>query len=265
MTSSSSRNERLSLKTKLCFGVGNFSVLIGKLAPKQLSLPIYNDALGVSSAAIGTTLAVTRIADAAIDTLMGHISDRTVSRWGRRRPYIFVGALLTGLFFAAIWLFPRGFSPHFYIIYFAATSALFYLALTVFSVPWYALGYELPPNYDERTRLQSFSNAFGLLAQIAVAWFYAATQVKFFPDIFVGIRVVGLVAGALLIGVGLIPALLIRESSKSYRLGPVYYRELRDISQASGTHSNVRPSGSWLQDSPPYSSAPPSSTATVFM
>lgn len=202
---------QLSFATKVCFGIGNFPIIISKLAPKQLSLPIYNDLLGINPGLIGGILAVARILDAATDTAMGHISDHTRSRWGRRRPYIFSGAFLTALFFASIWMFPDGLSSAAYVAWFIVTSTLFYLALTVFSVPWYALGYELPQNYDERTRLQAYANFFAPLGQIVVAWFYPLTQLAVFGSPANGVRVMGVVAGMVLLVFGLIPAIFVKE------------------------------------------------------
>lgn len=202
---------RLSFATKLCFGIGNFPVIISKLAPKQLSLPIYNDLLGINPGLIGGILAVARILDAATDTLMGHLSDCTKTRWGRRRPYIFTGAILTGLFFASIWMFPQGLSNVGYIAWFIITTSFFYLALTVFSVPWYALGYELPANYNERTRLQAYANFFAPVGQIVVAWFYPISQMPIFENTATGVRYMGAIAGIVLIIFGLIPAIFVNE------------------------------------------------------
>ena len=219
------QDTRLPASTKLAFGIGNFPVIISKLAPKQLALPIYNDALGVNSGAISTILGATRILDAFTDTIMGHISDKTSSKWGRRRPYIFLGAILNAFFFASMWFFPRGLSEWGYVAYFSATATMFYLALTVFSVPWYALGYELPSNYDDRTRLQAWVNMFGPLGQIAVAWFYPCTQLKIFSDMIEGVRYMGCAAGILLMVFGIIPAIFLREPRSTAEKQPVGTKE----------------------------------------
>ena len=211
--------DRLSTRTKISFGVGNLSVLIGKLAPKQLALPVYNDALGVNSGAISSILGLIVVVAAFTDTLMGHWSDNTMTRWGRRRPFILCGTILTALFFTLMWMFPRGLSSWGYTLYFAVTASLFYLSLTMFSVPWYALGYELPSNYDERTRLQSFVNVFGFVGQIAVAWCYPITQLKIFGDMINGVRFMGCAAGAVLLIFGLIPALFVKEPHRSGNAG----------------------------------------------
>jgi glycoside/pentoside/hexuronide:cation symporter, GPH family len=212
---SSPADERLSLKTKVGYGVGNVAVMIGKQAPKQLSLPIYNLALGVSPGAVGTVLALGRIVDAFTDPFVGHLSDRLATRWGRRRPMIFLGAIFAALFFTALWLCPRGLTPAGCLIYFIGASLLYYMSLSVFCVPWYALGYELAPNYDERTRLMAFQGFMGPLGQILVFWLYPWTQLGikhgWFTDTIHGIRWIGFGAGLVMVLFGFLPVLLVRE------------------------------------------------------
>ncbi|MDR2673939.1 MAG: MFS transporter [Opitutaceae bacterium] len=201
----------LPFKTKLGYGLGNLSVMTAKQAPKQLALPIYNVALGVNPGAVGTLLALGRVWDAVTDPLVGYWSDKTVTRWGRRKPFILAGAISTSVFFAAMWMFPRGLAAAQYLGWFAAASFLFYLALGFFSVPWYAMGYELADSYDERTKLMAFPSALGPVGQILVGWLYWFTQRNMFADTVEGVRWVGMGAGAILLLFGLAPVLLVKE------------------------------------------------------
>lgn len=210
----------LGAATKLGYGMGNFACMLGKQAPKQLSLPVYNVALGVDPAGVGGVLALGRLWDAFTDPLVGHWTDRTRTRWGRRKPFLLAGSLLTGLFFAAMWFLPRGWSEGAYIAYFTGTSFLFYLALTIYSVPWYAMGYELAKTYDERTSLMAYPSVLGPLAQIAVSWLYAITQLSVFSDTLEGVRYVGAGAGLLLVVFGLMPVWLVKEHSLAPAPGP---------------------------------------------
>jgi glycoside/pentoside/hexuronide:cation symporter, GPH family len=226
----------LSLRTKVGYGLGNLAVMVGKQAPKQLSLPIYNVALGVNPGVVGTLLALSRVWDAFTDPFVGHWSDRVRTRWGRRKPFIFVGAILTALFFASMWMFPRGMTPGGYVVYYAVSSLFFYLALTVFSVPWYAMGYELARTYDERTRLMAFPAAIGPLGQILVGWLYWFTQLDYFEDTIEGVRYAGTGAGLILLIFGLMPVLLVRESGNHTTVAPArpraerwsFFRGVRD-------------------------------------
>ena len=102
---------------------------------------------------------------------MGYISDNTRTRWGRRRPFIFWGAIAAGLLFALLWQLPRGQSDTFYFVFFLVGSILFFGGYTVFATPWVALGYELTPDYNERTRLMGTQNFIGQLAYVVSPWF----------------------------------------------------------------------------------------------
>ena len=207
------RKAKLSVKTKIAYGLGNVSVMIAKQAPKKLCFPIYNLGFGVSTAWIGALFSLMRIWDAFTDPLIGHISDNWSGRFGRRKPFIVVGAVLTGFFFAALWFLPRGLAPVHSMIYLSVICLLFYTALTIFSVPWYAMGYELTDDYDERTRLFAYPSFFSPLSQIGVAWLYYLTQRSFFEDTIEGVRYVGIFTGIILILFGLIPVLFVKESS----------------------------------------------------
>ena len=97
---------RLSVKTKLGWGVGGFGENIANSAILSLVFPIFNVALGFSTLAIGLAMAVSRIADAILDPIIGNLTDNSESRWGRRRPWMFVGSILMTLFFSAVWFLP---------------------------------------------------------------------------------------------------------------------------------------------------------------
>lgn len=212
---------RLPWATKIGFGLGNIAVMVGKQAPKALSLPIYNVALGVSPGWVSTILALGRVWDAFTDPFIGQWSDRLKSKWGRRKPFILLGSVFTGLFFTLTWWFPRGLSVTEYTVYYAALSFLFYLALAVFTVPWYAMGYELTPDYDERTRLQGFASMIGPAGQILATWLYPLTQQRYlFADTIDGVRVVGLVGGAVLVAFGLMPVFMVREREVAHAVLP---------------------------------------------
>ena len=76
-----------------------------------------------------------------------------------------------GLIFILLWQLPRGQSETFYFVYFLVGSILFYMGYTVFATPWVALGYELTPDYHERTRLMGTQNFIGQLAYVVSPWF----------------------------------------------------------------------------------------------
>ena len=176
---------------------------------------VLNLGLGMNPALVGLLGALPRLTDALTDPLMGYISDNTRTRWGRRRPYLFLGAIAAGITFALLWQLPRGQSETFYFVYFLIGSIIFYLAYTVFATPWVALGYELTPDYHERTRLMGVQNFIGQLAYVVAPWFlWIMTYEGFFKDQVAGAAGLAIIIGVFVIGVGILPAILLRERFK---------------------------------------------------
>ena len=97
--------DRISFPHKVAYGIGGFvnNLLASAIGGMTIILTL---ALGVSPALVGLLGALPRIFDAITDPLVGFISDNTKSRWGRRRPYIFAGAIFTGIVFALLWQIP---------------------------------------------------------------------------------------------------------------------------------------------------------------
>ena len=202
--------DRISLLHKLIYGLGAFvnNLLAAAIGGMVIVL---NLGLGMNPALVGLLGALPRLTDALTDPLMGYISDNTRSRWGRRRPYIFIGAILSGVVFALLWQLPEGKSESFYFWYFLVGSFVFYLGYTIFATPWVALGYELTPDYHERTRLMGVQNFMGQLAYIVAPWFLLIMQAEMFDGMLDGASYLAVAIGALAIGVGILPAIFLRE------------------------------------------------------
>ena len=114
--------------------------------------------------------------------------------------------------FALLWQLPPGFSQTFYFWFFLIGSIFFYLAYTVYATPWVALGYEMTPDYNERTRLMGFANWIGQIAWVAAPWFYMIMENKrFFDDPVEGARTLAIFIGIFVAVVGLVPAIFCRE------------------------------------------------------
>ena len=118
--SSSQSTTAVNMKTKLSFGFGGFGKDFGMSVVSILLLYYYTDIVGVSAAYIGTIFLVARVWDAVNDPMLGHIVNNTKTRWGKYKPWIFMGTLLNSLFTIAL------FSAH----HFSGTALLAYIAVT---------------------------------------------------------------------------------------------------------------------------------------
>ena len=203
--------DRVSFIHKVIYGCGGFVNNILAAAAGGMMI-VLNLGLGMNPALVGLLGALPRLIDALTDPLMGYISDRTRSRWGRRRPYIFIGAILASVFFALLWQLPLGKSETFYFFYFLLGSIIFYLGYTVFATPWVALGYELTPDYHERTRLMGVQSFMAQLAYLLSPWFLWFMQREvLFDDLMEGASWLAIIVAAVVMALGILPAIFLRE------------------------------------------------------
>ena len=100
--------DRIPVAQKLAFGFGMATPIAFVNAVAQLTNLIYNIGLGVSPILLGIAQMIPRFWDAISDPIAGYISDNTRTRWGRRRPYLFIGGFGVATTFVLIWTVPRG-------------------------------------------------------------------------------------------------------------------------------------------------------------
>ena len=199
--------DRVPLRQKAAFGAGH---LVLNLLPGALGFFMFFllTAFGMDPFLAGLLGGLPRIFDAITDPVMGFISDNTKSRWGRRRPYIFVGAILSGLFFALLWQLDETNSQTYNFWYFLIFSLVFLVGNTIFATPLVGLGYEMTSDYNERTRLMAFSNTMGQIAWMVVPWFWVIIAD---PDIFetqaIGVRQLSVIVAVICIVLGVLPAI----------------------------------------------------------
>ena len=207
-----SNTEILSRKKKATWAAGSIADVYMNNALNYLAFPIYNVALGVDPRMLGWALGLPRIMDAFTDPLMGNISDNTNTRWGRRRPYVIVGAFLCMMSFVLIW------SPPTKILstagigwFFMGMTFLFYISYTIFAVPWAALGLELTMDYNERTRVQAYRTFIQGVGALGLGAMWYLSQIWGDGDDVAGVRIVGWVFGGLILFCGVLPAIFCRE------------------------------------------------------
>lgn len=203
--------DRIPLFQKIIYGLGSFVNQFQAAALGQL-IVVLNLGLGVNPALVGWIGAVPRFIDAFSDPLIGYSSDNTRTKYGRRRPWIFFGAIVSGILIALMFHLYPGRSENFYFWYVLALQCFFVIAFACYSIPWIALGYEMTPDYHERTRLQAFANFFAQPVWMIAPWFFSIMSNKaIFPDLVSGARTVAIVVGVFIIVCGILPALFNKE------------------------------------------------------
>jgi GPH family glycoside/pentoside/hexuronide:cation symporter len=150
-----------------------------------------NISLGLSAFWLGAIMIVPRLWDALSDPVIGHISDNTRTRWGRRRPYLLIGGILVAVFFVVIWWIPKGdlvrtWFPSesgyhaFQLVYILFSLLLFFTAVNIFEIPHGSLGMEMTTDYHERTRLFSAKSFVGNLFAMSTPWLFALANLRVF-------------------------------------------------------------------------------------
>ena len=177
-----------------------------------------NISLGLSAFWLGFILIIPRLWDALSDPIIGHLSDNTRTRWGRRRPYLLVGGLLVAVFFVVMLWIPKGdmvraWFPSdtgyqaFQLVYILFTLLLFFTSVNIFEIPHCALGMELTSDYHERTRLFSAKSFVGNLFAMSTPWLFSLASMEVFKGTggneADGMRYVSLLIAAILIPLSL--------------------------------------------------------------
>ncbi|MDM9379158.1 MFS transporter [Chlorogloeopsis sp. ULAP01] len=159
--------DKLDLKTKLAYGAGDLGPAITANIAIFFLMIFFTNVAGIPAGLAGSILMIGKIWDAVNDPIVGVLTDKTKSRWGRRLPWLFYGAIPFGIFFFLQWIVPR-FSANesanvwwlfWYYVAIGVISQVFY---TVVNLPYTAMTPELTQNYDERTSLNSFRFAFSI-------------------------------------------------------------------------------------------------------
>lgn len=150
-----------------------------------------NISLGLSAFWLGFILIIPRLWDALSDPIIGHWSDNTRTRWGRRRPYLLIGGLLVAVTFVVMWWIPKGDMVRswfptesgyqaFQLFYILVTLLLFFTSVNIFEIPHGALGMEMTTDYHERTRLFSAKSFVGNLFAMSTPWLFALASTEAF-------------------------------------------------------------------------------------
>lgn len=204
---------KVPMGQKIAFGLG---MLANQLFPALLGIfiVILIDKLGFPGWMLSVIYFIPKLFDAITDPIMGFITDNTKSKWGRRRQYVIIGGILTGISFAFMWqLYPDN-SVNYNFTYFLLVSLVFYLGITIFSVPYVAMGYEMSDDFHERTSIMAVSQLIGQLAWVFAPWLWVIMyDVSFFPSAEEATRTLAVYAAIGCTILAVIPGIFIKSKS----------------------------------------------------
>lgn len=158
--------DSLSRRTKLLYGVGDIGFSLTSTIIGAYFLIFMTDVVGLAPGLAAAAIFVGRSWDYVNDPIVGHLSDRTRTRWGRRRPYLLFGPLPFALAFAMLWWRPPWEGDLLLASYYAVAYVIFDAAATFIYMPYFALTPELTSDYDERTSLTTYRMLFSILGSL---------------------------------------------------------------------------------------------------
>jgi glycoside/pentoside/hexuronide:cation symporter, GPH family len=158
-----SNTEKLPLRTKLMYGVGDAGINLADTVVGLFFAIFLTDVIGLRPGLAALAVFLGRTSDYINDPLIGYISDRTRTRWGRRRPFLIWGALPFALAYILLWWHPPIESQLWLAVYYGVAFILYDTTATVLYMPYFALTPELTSDYDERTTLTTYRMAFSII------------------------------------------------------------------------------------------------------
>lgn len=206
-------NKTVPYGQKIAFGVGMFA---NQMFPAVLGIfmVVLVQDLGFPGWMWGILFFLPRVFDSITDPIMGFISDNTKSRWGRRRQYVFVGAIIMGVSFLIMWQLYRANGVNYNFTYFLLWSFVFYLGLTIFSVPYVAMGYEMSNDFHERTEIMAIAQWIGQWAWVIAPWFWVIMYDQgWFESADVATRSLAVWVGIACMLFAMVPAIFLKSKS----------------------------------------------------
>ena len=207
---------KVPMGQKIAFGLG---MLANQMFPAALGIfmVVLVENLGMTSWMWGVLFFVPRIVDAFFDPVMGFISDNTKSVWGRRRQYVFIGSIIMGAAFMIMWQLHRENSVMYNFCFFLTFSLIFHIGLSIFSVPYVAMGYEMSDDFHERTSIMAISQWIGQWAWVIAPWFWVVMyDPKWFPNADTATRTLAVIVGVVFMILAMVPAIFIKSKSTKF-------------------------------------------------
>lgn len=187
----------------LSFGIGAWANQIFDNGIGTLAFYVFNIGLGVDPFLVGLAQSLARGVDLFTDPFAGYVTDSFRSRFSLRR-FIALGSIVGGVSFALVWRFPLGLSPTAYFVWLLVCFSICSAAWSIFSVPRYALGFEMTSLPHERNQLMTFQALMATGLNLLLAWSYRFIQRPVFGNVLNGARWAGSAMGVAIVIFGLL-------------------------------------------------------------
>ena len=212
-TPATASSHKVPFGQKVAFGLG---MLANQMFPAALGIfmVVLVQDMGFPGWMWGVLFFLPRVFDSVTDPIMGFISDNTRSTWGRRKQYVFIGAIVMGISFVSMWQLYRADGVNYNFVYFLCWSIVFYAGLTLFSIPYVAMGYEMSDDFHERTSIMAVAQWIGQWAWVIAPWFWVVMyDPKWFVNADTATRTLSIWVGVICMLLAMVPALFLPSRS----------------------------------------------------
>jgi GPH family glycoside/pentoside/hexuronide:cation symporter len=220
-------HEKVPLKEKLAYGFGGLAGGIDAHSEKYILNPIFVLTCGISPAIMSFCAVIYSLWSGVCDMIMGYVSDKTRTRWGRRKPYIFVGAFVTAAWSPLLFLFDQSWPLTWVIAWMVGVTLIATSLMSVWNIPYQCVLLECTTNSTERTNVATWRAYTGTLAGLGMAWLWWLIQRPVFnditgkPDVIKGAFWVFVGLGVLVLVFGLMPLFVKERAAVSTNNEPV--------------------------------------------
>lgn len=204
-------NSNLTVKTKIGYGFGELGSVLFWSSLSFLLINYLTDVVGLYAGLAGVALMLGKVWDAVTDPMVGFLSDRTKSRFGRRRPWMLYGALPLGIVYAVLFIKPSLTGQTQLFLWAAGMYVLLCTSYTIVNIPYISLIPELSKDYDERTNLNAYRSVFSIIGTLIGAG-AAVPLLGLFGTRVEGYAGVGVIFGFIIFFSALVPFFFVREA-----------------------------------------------------
>ena len=203
--------DRLPIPTKMFYGLGTAVDMWGIWLYPSVAFAVFNMYLGVSPWLVGLALTLIRVFDAIVDPVVGWVSDNLRTRHGRRRPFILIAGILSGLMLPILfWVSPGWADLKFLgvsvIFWYMILSNMIYIPIiSSFTVPYYSLSNEMTPDYDERTSIMAYRSIAQKISELGNFYALRFTNLAWFlvpgtgeKNVLLGLKVYSSILGVVM-------------------------------------------------------------------
>ena len=205
--------QTMTFSEKFAIGLGNIPQILANGGLNNCSTPVYNIIFGLSPVTIGFINGLMRIWDAITDPIVGKMSDNWKGSMGRRRPFMFIGSILTTIAFPLLFTLSPQWGEMAKIAYITLAMMLFYVCSTLYQVAYNALCVEVTTDYKEKTVIRGYITMSNKFIWFFIPWMFPAAQklAEILDNPTAGIQIIAVITGIVIGGVGLWTSIKVQE------------------------------------------------------